>query len=138
MPVRLNREIYGHIGNRLATALWREAVHLLAEGVATAAEIDRAVVEGPGRKWALTGPFESYALSGGDGGIRRFLEPFSPGIQRRWDDLGTPQLDAETRALIATSVESALTGTSGRQRQRERARRLVALSRLLDSGDRES
>ena len=80
VPVRLNREVFGHIGNRLAGALWREAVSLLVEGVASAEDIDKALVEGPGRKWCIPGPFESYHLSGGSGGIRRFLETFGPGI----------------------------------------------------------
>jgi len=131
-PVRLNREIFGHIGNRLATALWREAVNLLLEGVASVEDIDRAVVEGPGRKWAISGPFESYHLSGGKGGMTRFLENFSAGIQRRWDDLGTPVLDVPTRARIAELVEAHLSNTPIEQRAAERGALLVNLMLALE------
>lgn len=132
VPVRLNREVFGHIGNRLATALWREAIHLLLEGVASVEDIDRAVVEGPGRKWAIAGPFESYHLSGGKGGMSRFLESYGAGIQRRWDDLGAPVLDAPTRAGIAERVEASLSGTSLERLAAQRGALLVNLMLALD------
>lgn len=131
MPVRLSREIFGHIGNRLATALWREAVNLLLEGVASVEDIDRAVVEGPGRKWAISGPFESYHLSGGKGGMTRFLESYAAGIQRRWDDLGTPVLDAPTRARISELVEARLSDVPVERRAAQRGALLVNLMLAL-------
>lgn len=132
-PVRLNREIFGHIGNRLASALWREAVNLLLEGVASVEDIDRALVEGPGRKWAIAGPFESYHLYGGAGGISRFLESYSTGIQRRWDDLGAPRLDGETKGRIAALVEQAFSQAPVAEREARRGTALVEMMRALDS-----
>lgn len=134
-PVRLNREIFGHIGNRLASALWREAVNLLLEGVASVEDIDKALVEGPGRKWAVAGPFESYHLSGGKGGMSRFLESYSAGIQRRWDDLGAPRLDDDTKDRIASLVEQCFSRAPVTEREARRGALLVAMMRALDTQD---
>lgn len=84
--------------------------------------IDAAVVEGPGRKWAIAGPFESCHLSGGQGGIARFLQSFSKGIQRRWDDLGTPRLDEATQARIVELVEAGMAGAAPQEREARVAR----------------
>jgi 3-hydroxyacyl-CoA dehydrogenase len=86
-PVRLKREIYRHVANRLQSVLWNEAVRLVEEGVADPAEIDRAVVEGPGLRWALMGPFLSHHLGGGSGGLAKALTM-----------LGDPQAGADGRA----------------------------------------
>ncbi|HEU00580.1 MAG TPA: 3-hydroxyacyl-CoA dehydrogenase, partial [Aurantimonas coralicida] len=68
-PVRLAREIEGHIAGRLSAALWREAVYLVEQGIATVADIDAAVVNGPGLRWATMGPHMTYHVGGGAGGI---------------------------------------------------------------------
>ena len=130
-PVRLEREIFGHIGNRLASALWREAVYLVKEGVATVEDIDAAVSYGPARKWAVAGPFMSYHLSGGEGGFPGFLEHFGAGQQRRWEQLGVPSLTPETRKLL---IERVAESTSARPRpdiESERDSQLVALTKAL-------
>ncbi|MGF1608357.1 MAG: 3-hydroxyacyl-CoA dehydrogenase family protein, partial [Kiloniellales bacterium] len=75
-PVRLKREVYRHVANRLQSVLWNEAVRLVEAGVADPAEIDRAVVEGPGLRWALMGPFLSHHLGGGAGGLAKALAMF--------------------------------------------------------------
>ena len=131
-PVRLNREIFGHIGNRLASALWREAVNLVAEGVASVKDVDTAVVEGLGRKWAIAGPFQSYHLSGGKGGFERFITSYGPGIQKRWDDLGQPRLDGELRSRLAELVQTAMRDQPVEELEQKRAALLARLSQLLD------
>jgi carnitine 3-dehydrogenase len=107
-PVRLNREILGHIANRLQAALWREAFHLLQTGVASAAAIDAAIAHGPGLRWALLGPFLNLHLAGGAGGIDHMLAHLGPPTEAMWDDLGAPRMDAALRRQVAESVHAML------------------------------
>ena len=72
--IRLEKEVYGHIANRLQAAIFREAIHMLESGVASAEDIDRAVTDGPGLRWALMGPFLTYRLAGGDRGMQGFWD----------------------------------------------------------------
>ena len=80
-PIHIRREVAGHVANRLQAALWREAVHLLAGGVASVADIDAAISEGPGLRWALMGPHLTFHLAGGSGGIAHFLEQLGPPLE---------------------------------------------------------
>ena len=66
VPVVINREIPGFIGNRLQFALLREAWALLAAGVASAEAIDAVVRNSFGRRLAITGPIESADVGGLD------------------------------------------------------------------------
>ncbi len=100
-PIHIRREVPGHVANRLQAALWREAVHLVAAGVASVGDIDAAISEGPGLRWALMGPHLTFHLAGGEGGMAHFLDQLGPPVESWWDDLGSPQLTAEIcRALI--------------------------------------
>jgi hypothetical protein len=56
-PIVCRREIFGFVLNRLQMALFREALHLLREGVASVADLDRAVTSGLALRWAFLGPF---------------------------------------------------------------------------------
>lgn len=103
-PVVLNREMPGHIANRLASALYREAVHLVEQGVASVADIDAALCNGPGLRWALMGPHMTYHLGGGEGGIAGYLAHLGPSQVRRWQSLGNPSLDADVQAKIVAGV----------------------------------
>lgn len=133
VPVRLASEIYGHVANRLQAAVFREAIHLLDSGVASARDIDRAVVEGPGLRWALMGPFETYHLAGGAAGIRGFMEQFAPMQQRLWAELGQPVLDGASQARVVAEVEGALRSRSPAERSRLRDLGLAALLRLRET-----
>jgi len=81
------KETTGSIGNRLAAALWREAISLLDDGVADLEDIDKAVSAGPGLRWAIIGPHLSYHLGGGKGGIEHFLDHLGPTMESRWKSL---------------------------------------------------
>ena len=122
----------GTSGNRLASALWREAVNLVAEGVASVQDVDTAVIEGSARKWAIAGPFQSYHLSGGKGGFERFIASYGAGIQKRWDSLGEPRLDGELRSRLVELVHAAMHDQSIEDLEQQRARLLARLSHLLD------
>ncbi len=109
-PILLRRPATGHVANRLASALWREAVNIVAEGIAGVADVDSAMVDGPGLRWSAIGPHMAYHLGGGAGGIRSYLAHLGDSQVRRWADLGSPSLDAEVRELIAQGVEAEAAG----------------------------
>lgn len=93
ITIRVNREVPGHVANRLQAALWREALYLVQTGVASVKDVDTAVWAGPGMRWAAMGPTMLFHLGAGAGGIQSFCERYAPSFNRWWDDLGTLHLD---------------------------------------------
>ena len=127
-PIALAKEVPGHLANRLQAALWREAVHLVAVGVATVADVDAAISEGPGLRWALMGPHLTFHLAGGEGGMQHFLNHLLPAMRGWWADLGRPDVDAALgAALVAGVAEEA----GGRDVRALAAARDAALLRIL-------
>lgn len=126
-PVILNREMPGHIANRLASALYREAVHLVEQGVASVADIDAALCNGPGLRWALMGPHMTYHLGGGEGGIAGYLAHLGPSQVRRWQSLGSPSLDTDVQAKIIAGVAEEAGGRSIAELEARRDEGLLAL-----------
>ncbi|MBB5690941.1 3-hydroxyacyl-CoA dehydrogenase [Roseomonas alkaliterrae] len=129
-PIEIRKEVPGHLANRLQAALWREAVHLVAEGVASVADVDAAISEGPGLRWALMGPHTTFHLAGGEGGIAHFLHHLMPAVTSWWDDLGNPRVDERVQAMLAEGVAEATGGASTAELAR---RRDAALVRLLEA-----
>ena len=131
-PVRLHKEMPGHVVNRLQAALWREAYHLVNEGVISVADLDLAVSSGPGLRWALLGPFATQHLSGGPGGLAHVLDHLGPPMVDWWADLGSPELTPELCALLVDGVRAEI---GGNESDVER-RRDLALRELLASKQR--
>lgn len=126
-PIRINREVPGHVANRLQDALWREMFHLVETGVASVEDVDTAVSYGPGLRWALLGPFLTMHAGGGDGGITHFLEHLGPAMRNWAGDLGQyPETD-EYIGTMAQGVAAELEGRDWAAVLRERDRLLVAL-----------
>ncbi len=109
-PIHVRREVKGHIANRLQAALWREAFHLVEQGVASVADIDTAIAHGPGLRWALMGPFMNLHLSGGAGGIAHLLDHLGGPIEDWWHDLGAPSMTAELKRQVAEGMADELGG----------------------------
>ena len=120
VPVVLRKEIGGFVANRLQSALFKESVHLVLSGVVTPEELDQVVTESVGVRWATAGPFESYSLGGGPGGLRHLLEHLGPGMQRRWKDLGQPELTPEVVDRLSTATEERFAGRTYEDRTRAR------------------
>jgi carnitine 3-dehydrogenase len=133
-PIHIRREVAGHVANRLQAALWREAVHLVAEGVATVADIDTAISNGPGVRWALMGPHLTFHLAGGSGGIGHFLDQFAGPMEAWWESLGHPHLSAEICDAIAAGVAAEAAGRSIDELVAERDRLLVEILALKRHG----
>ncbi|MFD8594313.1 3-hydroxyacyl-CoA dehydrogenase NAD-binding domain-containing protein [Kitasatospora sp. NPDC059646] len=132
-PIRLRRELPGHVANRLQAALWREAYSLVEQGAASVADIDTAIAHGPGLRWALLGPFLNQHLSGGPGGIAHVLEHLGPPMEEWWADLGAPRLTPELARAIADGVRDELAGTAEADLVAERD---ALLTLLLDAKNR--
>ena len=131
--IRVEREVPGHIANRLQAALFREAFHLLLSGTASAADIDAAVSHGPGLRWAFMGPFLTFHLAGGEGGVRAALEHFGPPMESWWADFGTPRLDQDAIETMSRAVGDMLGGQSIPALAAERDARLLALLAALET-----
>ncbi|MDF3935667.1 L-carnitine dehydrogenase [Pseudomonas citronellolis] len=110
-PLHVRKEVPGFIADRLLEALWREALHLVNDGVASTGEIDDAIRFGAGLRWSFMGTFLTYTLAGGDAGMRHFMAQFGPALQLPWTYLPAPEL---TESLIDKVVE----GTSEQQGKR--------------------
>ena len=107
-PVHVRQEVPGHLANRLQAALWREAYSLVERGVATVADLDAAISNGPGLRWALLGPVANQHLSGGDGGLAHVLAHLGPPTQALMDDLGAPQLTPQLAETLVAGVHDEL------------------------------
>jgi len=107
-PIRLRKELAGHVANRLQSALWREACWLVEQGVAGLADIDTAISCGPGLRWAVLGPFANLHLSGGTGGLAHVLAQLGPGMEQIWRDLHDVTITPELAALLVSGVDEEL------------------------------
>ena len=104
VTIRVNKEVPGHVANRLQAALWREAIHLVVEGVASVEDVDTAVWAGPGLRWAAMGPTMLFHLGAGAGGMAEFCARYTDSFNRWWDDLGDMHLTPEIAAELADGV----------------------------------
>jgi 3-hydroxyacyl-CoA dehydrogenase len=123
----VRREVPGHVANRLQAALWREAYSLVERGVASVADVDAAISNGPGLRWALLGPLVGQHLSGGAGGMAHTLRHLGPPAQAWMDDLGSPRLTDELADLLVRGVDAELAGIDQRQLVAERDQLLIDL-----------
>jgi 3-hydroxyacyl-CoA dehydrogenase len=104
--VRLNKEMPGHVANRLQAALAREVYYLVAEGVVSAADVDTAVCWGPGLRWGIMGNMMLNHLGGGPGGIEHFFQQFTGPMTAWWKVLGQPVLTPEVQKKLIDSVHA--------------------------------
>lgn len=129
--VHVRKEVAGHLANRLQAALWREAVHLVADGAASVSDIDAVIAYGPGLRWAQMGPHLIFHLAGGEGGMRHFIDHLGPPIQSWWDTLGAPRLTPEIAAALIDGVDEEIGDRSYADLVRERDARLIKTLKAL-------
>ncbi|HEY2662083.1 MAG TPA: 3-hydroxyacyl-CoA dehydrogenase NAD-binding domain-containing protein [Caulobacteraceae bacterium] len=128
--VRLNKEVPGHVANRLAAALLREVMYLVAEDVISVADVDAAVCYGPGLRWGVMGPMMLYHLGGGAGGIDHWFDQFTGPITAWWKVLGDPQITPELRAKVTSGVMAEVAGRSIETLEAQRDRELMGLLKV--------
>jgi carnitine 3-dehydrogenase len=131
-PLVVRSEIDGFVADRLLEALWREALWLVNDGVATVEEIDDAIRYGAGLRWAFMGTFLTYRIAGGDQGMRHFLRQFGPALEWPWTHLTeVPELTEELVETIAAQSDAQAAGRSAGELEQLRDRVLVRLLQAL-------
>jgi carnitine 3-dehydrogenase len=127
-PLVVRSEIDGFLADRLLEALWREALWLVHDSVATVEEIDDAIRYGAGLRWAFMGTFLTYRIAGGEEGMRHFLRQFGPALEWPWTHLtNVPELTDELVETIAAQSDAQADGLPPRELERLRDRVLVRL-----------
>lgn len=139
VTIRMNKEIPGHVANRLQAALWREAIHLVVEGVASVEDVDKAVWAGPGLRWSVMGPHMLFSLaSGGPSGAQgmdMFCERYRESFHRWWESLGAPELTPEVGAVLADGISQEEAGRDFPTLVASRDAKLVAVLKTLQEAD---
>src|SRR5499426_519011 len=128
--VRLNKEMPGHVANRLQAALAREVYYLVAEGVVSAADVDTAVCWGPGLRWGVMGNMMLNHLGGGPGGIEHFFQQFTGPMTAWWKTLGSPVLTPQVQEELIDSVHAEVGSRSMEELEAERDAILLGLLEL--------
>ena len=128
--VRLNKEMPGHIANRLQAALGREVYYLVSEGVVSAADVDTALCWGPGLRWGVMGNMMLNHLGGGPGGIEHFFQQFTGPMTAWWKTLGAPVLTPEVQKKLIESVHAEVGSRTIEALEKERDEILLGLIEL--------
>jgi 3-hydroxyacyl-CoA dehydrogenase len=135
-PLHVRVEIDAFIADRLLEAVWREALWLVHDGVATTEEIDDSIRYGFGLRWAQMGLFETYRTAGGAGGMRHFLAQFGPALEWPWTKLtDTPEWTDDLVETIASQSDAQSGDRTISELLSERDRNLVAILKALESVD---
>ncbi|MFI6359702.1 3-hydroxyacyl-CoA dehydrogenase NAD-binding domain-containing protein [Streptomyces sp. NPDC050743] len=127
--ITMDREVPGFIANRLQEALWREALHMVANGEATVRDIDQSITEGPGLRWAVMGPMLTFALAGGEGGMAHMLDHFGPSLKSPWTRLEAPELDQALYDAVVSGCDDCAEGRTIADLVAERDRGVIAVLR---------
>ena len=128
--IRLNKEMPGHVANRLQGALAREVYYLIAEDVLSAADVDDAVSWGPGLRWGIMGNMMLNHLGGGPGGIEHFFQQFAGPMTTSWKSLGSPTLTPEIQKKLVDSVHAEVGSRTIVELEAERDELLLGLLEL--------
>jgi carnitine 3-dehydrogenase len=134
-PLKVRREVPGHLTDRLQEALWREILHMVNEDVATTGELDDSIIYGPGLRWAAMGTNLIYHLAGGETGMRHMLRQFGPCLKWPWTKLEAPELTEELIDKMVAGTHEEAAGRSIRDLERLRDDYLVAIQQVLREYD---
>src|SRR5271156_2011822 len=133
--VRLRKEVPGHVANRLQAALAREVYYLVAEGVVSVTDIDKALSWGPGLRWGIMGQVPLNHLGGGQGGIEHFFDQFTGPMTAWWKTLGSPELTPEVRGKLIDGLHAEVGSRSIPELEAQRDEVLLGLLELRKKYD---
>ena len=137
VPVVLKKEAPGFIANRISVALWREALDIVDRGIASVEDVDKAVMAGPGIRWAMMGPFLVYHLGGGKGGIEYLMDHIGVKKQEWLKDMAQwTEFPESVKSKAVDGVDDMVGGMSLEELEAWRDKYLIALNKLLWGGDR--
>lgn len=128
-PIILNKEVKGHVANRLQAALWREAFSLVKEGVCSAEDVDIAITSGPGLRWALFGPYINMELAN-QKGFKEAIHHLGPPMTEWWNDMQAFQHSEETTELLEEQTKELLTHYKDVDLYQKRDKGLVDILKL--------
>ncbi|WP_107850391.1 3-hydroxyacyl-CoA dehydrogenase NAD-binding domain-containing protein [Oceanimonas marisflavi] len=128
---KMDRELPGFIGNRLQEALWREALHMVANKECSVEDIDKAIAYGPGLRWAIMGHCLTYHLGGGQGGMAHLLDHFEESLKEPWTRLEAPELTSQLKEDMVAGCLSQANGASINELIQERDDCLIRIMQTL-------
>ena len=131
-PLHVRHEVPGYLSDRLQEALWREALHMVADGTATTEELDAAVTGGPGLRWAFMGTCMAFHLAGGDDGMAHMLAQFGPALELPWTRLKAPELTAELKDRMVSQTEAQAGSLSVKEIERLRDQTLIKVMAAVE------
>lgn len=130
--LHVRHEIEGHIADRLMEALWREALHIVNDGIATTEEVDKAFTHAAGLRYAQYGPFMTFHLAGGEGGMRHMLKQFGPALKKPWTKLVAPELTQDLYDSVVEGCETSSQDYSMSDLDKKRNEFLVKVKKLAE------
>ena len=131
--LHVRHEIEGHSADRLMEALWRESLHIVNEGIATTEEVDKAFTHAAGLRYAQYGPFMTFHLAGGEGGMRHMLKQFGPALKKPWTKLIAPELTQDLYDNVVNGCETASQGQTMSELDQKRNEFLVKVKELAEA-----
>ena len=129
-PLILKKEVEGYLSDRLQEALWRESLHIINDNLATTDDLDNAIVQGPGLRWALMGTFLTFHLAGGKQGLKHTLKQFGPTLQLPWTKIKAPKLTKKLSKKIVNGTKMQSKGKSIEELANMRDNFLIDLLKL--------
>lgn len=130
--LHVRHEIEGHIADRLMEALWREALHIVNDGIATTEEVDKAFTHAAGLRYAQYGPFMTFHLAGGEGGMRHMLKQFGPALKKPWTKLVAPELTKDLYEEVVNGCEASSQGQTMSELDQKRNEFLIKVKKLAE------
>ena len=131
-PLVVRREIEGYVSDRIQEAVWRESLHMIADGVASTQDIDDAIVYGPGLRWAIMGVCLTFHLAGGEQGMKHMLEQFGPALQLPWTHMDAPELTDELIDRMVSGTQAQAGDQSIQELERLRDGCLIEILEVLN------
>lgn len=130
--LHVRHEIEGHIADRLMEALWRESLHIVNDGIATTEEVDKAFTHAAGLRYAQYGPFMTFHLAGGEGGMRHMLKQFGPALKKPWTKLIAPELTDDLYHKVVNGSEESSQGYTMSELDQKRNEFLIKVKELAE------
>ncbi|WJD66700.1 3-hydroxyacyl-CoA dehydrogenase NAD-binding domain-containing protein [Staphylococcus epidermidis] len=130
--LHVRHEIEGHIADRLMEALWRESLHIVNDGIATTEEVDKAFTHAAGLRYAQYGPFMTFHLAGGEGGMCHMLKQFGPALKKPWTKLIAPELTDDLYHKVVNGSEASSQGYTMSELDQKRNEFLIKVKELAE------
>ncbi|MBI1383728.1 MAG: 3-hydroxybutyryl-CoA dehydrogenase [Rhizobiales bacterium] len=130
-PLVMKKEVPGFVATRLQEALWREALHMVANGEATPEDIDIALMNGPAPRMAIQGQCMAFHVACGAGGMATNLDQFGPALKLPWTRLEAPELTAELRNRMVDGCNAIAGDRHFKDMAAERDRAIVGVLKAV-------